>query len=160
MTPEAYLDSIRARKLRVFYRGELMSSVVDHPVAKAAAQCVAEVYRAALDPTSAELMTKQSPLIDEPVNVSNILWRSRQDLVNRVKWERAVGRSTGRGALRSPGLDAINALAVVTRRCDNARGTDYEKRLLSFVARAQREDLAISGAMTDMRGDRSKRPSQ
>jgi hypothetical protein len=33
-TPEAYLDEIRARSLRVFYLGERMDSVVDHPVAR------------------------------------------------------------------------------------------------------------------------------
>ena len=159
ITPEAYLDSIRQRRLRVFYRGEPMESVVDHPVAKPAAACVAEVYRAALDPALAPVMTRTSPLTGEPVNASNILWRSRQDLLNRVEWERAIGRSTGRGALRSPGLDAINALAIVTRQCDADRGTAYHERLLAFVERMQREDLAVSGAMTDVRGDRSRRPA-
>jgi 4-hydroxybutyryl-CoA dehydratase/vinylacetyl-CoA-Delta-isomerase len=88
------------------------------------------------------------------------LWRSREDLIARVKWERLIGRRTGRGALRSPGLDAINALAVVTHRCDAERGTHYHPRLLAFVERMQREDLAVSGAMTDVRGDRAKRPAQ
>ncbi len=158
-TAETYLEQIRGRKLRVFYRGEPMDSVVDHPVAWPAANCVAEVYRAALDPDSAPLMVRQSPLIDEPVNASNILWRSREDLIRRVKWERLIGRKTGRGALRSPGLDAINSLAIITRECDSARGTSYHSRLLSFVRRMQKDDLAVSGAMTDVRGDRSRRPS-
>lgn len=160
MSAEAYLESIRERKLTVFYRGERMHSVVDHPVAQAAARCVAEVYRAAEEPETAKMMTRTSELTGEPVNVSNILWRSRDDLIDRVKWERLLGRRTGRGALRSPGLDAINALAVVTHQCDAERGTEYHARLLAFVSRMQREDLAVSGAMTDVRGDRSRRPSQ
>lgn len=160
MSADAYLESIRARDLTVFYRGEPMESVVDHPVARAAAHCVAEVYRAAESSDTRELMTKESELIGEPVNVSNILWRTREDLIARVKWERAIGRRTGRGALRSPGLDAINALAVVTHRCDAERGTGYHDRLLRFVERIQREDLAVSGAMTDVRGDRSRRPRE
>lgn len=158
-TPDEYLESIRARTLRIFYRGQLLDNAVDHPVLEPAARCVADVYAAALDPDLSELMTKHSPLVDEPVNVSNILWRSRDDLVARVKWERAVGRRTGRGALRSPGLDAINSLAIVTQHCDAERGTSYHERLLAFIERIQREDLAVSGAMTDVRGDRSKRPS-
>jgi len=159
-TADEYLDSIRQRKLNVFYRGEPMDSVVDHPIAKPAADCVAEVYRSALDPSLAPTLTKTSPLIDEVVNASNILWRSKQDLLDRVEWERAIGRSTGRGALRSPGLDAINALAIVTKQCDLDKGTKYHDRLLSFIERIQRQDLAVSGAMTDVRGDRSKRPGQ
>jgi 4-hydroxybutyryl-CoA dehydratase/vinylacetyl-CoA-Delta-isomerase len=143
-TAEEYLDSLRGRALRVFYRGEPMD-VLEHPVARPAAACVAEVYRAAQDPALAPLIVARSAR-GEPINASNLLWRSREDLVARVKWERAIGRSTGRGALRSPGLDAINALAVVTHRCDRERGTHYHARLLAFVDRAQREDLAVSGA--------------
>jgi 4-hydroxybutyryl-CoA dehydratase/vinylacetyl-CoA-Delta-isomerase len=159
-SPERYLDEIRARKLRIFYRGEPMANPVDHPVAEPAARCVADVYAAALDPDTAPMMTRDSPLIGEPVNVSNMLWRSRQDLLDRVDWERMIGRRTGRGALRSPGLDAINALAAITHDCDRARGTDYHRRLLAFVERIQRDDLAVSGAMTDVRGDRSRRPGE
>ena len=114
ISAEAYLDSIRARKLRVFYRGQQIDNIVDHPIARAAARCVAEVYRAAQDPDTAALMTKHSELVDEPVNVSNILWRTPEDLITRIKWERHIGRITGRGALRSPGLDAMNALAITT----------------------------------------------
>src|SRR5205085_1056340 len=121
------------------YRGERMASVVDHPVVWPAANCVAEVYRAALAPETAPLLAVSSPLTDGPVNASNILWRTRGDLIQRMHWERKLARMTGRGALRSPGLDAINALAVVTHRCDRERGTDYHQRLLAFVARAQRE---------------------
>jgi 4-hydroxybutyryl-CoA dehydratase/vinylacetyl-CoA-Delta-isomerase len=152
-----YLDSIRARRLRVYYRGQLMASHVDHPVAFPAADCVAEVYRAAVDPEVAPLLVSRGDG-GEPRNASNILWRSREDLIARVKWERLLARRTGRGALRSPGLDAINALAVVTWECDRAHGTGYHERLLAFVDRIGREDLAVSGAMTDVRGDRSRRP--
>ena len=161
-TAEQYLDSLRHRPIRAFYRGEPMD-VLDHPVAAPAAESLAEVYRAALDPELAPWLVRESSLpslAGEPVNASNILWRSRDDLIHRVKWERAIGRSTGRGALRSPGLDAINALAIITHRCYREEGTDYHQRLLAFVERVQREDLAVSGAMTDMRGDRSRRPSQ
>lgn len=159
-TPDAYLDEIRRRDLRIFYRGERFENPVDHPMATAAAHCVAEVYAAALDPACADLMTAHSERIGEPVNVSNILWRSREDLIARMKWERLIGRRTGRGALRSPGLDAINALAAVTFECDRDTGSAYHGRLLDFVDRIQREDLAVSGAMTDVRGDRGKRIGQ
>ena len=143
-TPERYLDEIRARDLRIFYRGQRFANPVDHPVAAPAARCVAETYAAALEPDSG--MAVESPLVREPVNVSNLLWTRRDDLIARVRWERWFGRRTGRGALRSPGLDAINALAVVTHACDRARGTDYHRRLLAFVERIQRQDLAVSGS--------------
>lgn len=92
--------------------------------------------------------------------MSNIVWQSREDLLRRIEWERLVARRTARGALRSPGLDAINALAIVTRRVDRERGTQYHQRFESFLRDVHERDWAVSGAMTDPRGDRSKRPSE
>src|ERR1044071_2326717 len=126
-TPERYLDEIRARELRIFYRGQRFANPVDHPVAAPAARCVAETYAAALEPDTG--MAAPSPLIGEPVNVSNLLWQSREDLIARVRGDRLIARRAGRGALRAPGLDAINALAVVTHACTRARGTRYHERL-------------------------------
>jgi 4-hydroxybutyryl-CoA dehydratase/vinylacetyl-CoA-Delta-isomerase len=105
-------------------------------------------------------MTSPSPLTGEPVSSSCIVWQSRDDLLRRIEWERMVGRRTARGALRSPGLDAINTLAIVTQRADRARGTTYRERFDAFLREVQESDWAVSGAMTDPRGDRSKRPSE
>ncbi len=159
-TADEYLDSIRKRDIRVYFRGERLENAVDHPVLFPAANCVAETYRLALDPATRELMTTTSPLTGEPVNVSCILWRSREDLQRRIEWERLVGRLTGRGALRSPGLDGLNTLALVTRRVDRERGTGYRERLDRFQREVHENDWAVSGAMTDPRGDRTRSPSQ
>lgn len=160
MKADDYLDSIRRRGIRVYYRGEALENPVDHPVAGPAANCLAEVYRLALDPEHGPLLTAPSEHVDGRVNASTILWRSPQDLVDRVEWERLVARRTGRGALRSPGLDALNALAIVTRRLDREEGTAYRRRLDAFQRELHESDWAVSGAMTDPRGDRSKRPSE
>ena len=160
MTADAYLDSIRNRGITVWFRGEKLPNPVDHPIAFPAANCLAETYRMALAPDTRALMTSTSHLTGEPINVSNMLWRSREDLLSRIEWERAVGRRTARGALRSPGLDALNTLAIVTRRVDRERGTEYRKRFDAFLGEVHANDWALSGAMTDPRGDRSRSPSQ
>lgn len=160
LTADQYLDSIRERNIRVYFRGEPLKNAVDHPVTLPAARCLAEVYRLALEDETKELMTKPSHLTGEPVNVSGILWQSRDDLLNRIEWERLVGRLTARGALRSPGLDAFNTLAIVTRQCDRKHGTKYRENLDAFIRQTHENDWALSGAMTDPRGDRSKRPGE
>jgi 4-hydroxybutyryl-CoA dehydratase/vinylacetyl-CoA-Delta-isomerase len=43
---------------------------------------------------------------------------------------------------------------------DQALGTKYEERFNKWLAFAQANDLAVSGAITDAKGDRKKRPSQ
>ncbi len=160
LTADQYLDSIRTRGIRVFFRGEELPNPVDHPVAFPAANAMAETYRLAQDPESSATFTRPSPFDGAPVNVSNVVWRQRGDLLDRIEWERLVGRLTGRGALRSPGLDALNALTIVTRRVDRERGTEYGARLEAFLRQVHANDWALSGAMTDPRGDRTLRPSQ
>src|ERR1700734_643500 len=43
-------------------------------------------------------------------------------------------------------------------RTDDAHGTDYSQRFLNYMHRVQDEDLTLGVAMTDAKGDRSKRP--
>ena len=43
---------------------------------------------------------------------------------------------------------------------DKDLGTDYHQRLLAWLKKAQAEDITISGALTDPKGDRTKSPSQ
>ncbi len=159
-TADEYLESIRARGIVVHYRGERVADVIDHPVLAPAARALAETYRLALEPETRELMTAKSELTGDDVNVSSIVWQSPADLLRRIEWERLVGRLTARGALRSPGLDAINTLAIVTKRMDRERGTRYRERFDQFLREVHENDWAVSGAMTDPRGDRSKRPSE
>jgi 4-hydroxybutyryl-CoA dehydratase / vinylacetyl-CoA-Delta-isomerase len=160
MSAEQYLESIRRRDVRVWFRGERLDNAVDHPVAFPAANALAETYRLALEPATRELFTAKSETTGEPVNVSNVVWRRRDDLLRRIEWERLAARKTARGALRSPGLDALNTLSIVTARCDRERGTRYGERLRAFLRDVHEHDWALSGAMTDPRGDRSKRPSE
>jgi 4-hydroxybutyryl-CoA dehydratase/vinylacetyl-CoA-Delta-isomerase len=54
----------------------------------------------------------------------------------------------------------MNALAIVTRHADRAHGTSYRQRFDAFQREVHENDWAVSGAMTDPRGDRSKRPSE
>jgi 4-hydroxybutyryl-CoA dehydratase/vinylacetyl-CoA-Delta-isomerase len=159
LTADQYLESIRKWGIRVYLQGALLDNPVDHPLTLPPARTLAETYRLALDPGTRDLMTATSHLTGEPINVSSMIWRSQKDLLQRIEWERLVGRLTGRGALRSPGLDALNTLAIVTARVDREHGTSYHSRFNAFLRQVHEHDWALSGAMTDPRGDRSARPS-
>ncbi|MEM2709632.1 MAG: 4-hydroxyphenylacetate 3-hydroxylase C-terminal domain-containing protein, partial [Candidatus Methanomethylicia archaeon] len=52
------------------------------------------------------------------------------------------------------------ALSSVTYEIDQKYGTDYYKRFIRFLIKVQDEDLMCGGSMTDVKGDRSLRPSQ
>jgi len=56
--------------------------------------------------------------------------------------------------------DALNGLFQSTRLTDDHHGTDYSQRFLSYLHDVQDRDLTLGVAMTDAKGDRSKRPGQ
>ena len=76
------------------------------------------------------------------------------------KMQRRLGQLTGTCFQRCVGMDALNALHSVTFDLDQKNGTGYHDRFKDFLARIQRANLVIGGAMTDVKGDRGKSPSQ
>jgi len=54
----------------------------------------------------------------------------------------------------------VGALAEITHLADAEHGTEYAPRLAAFVERGADDDLTCAVAMTDPKGDRSRRPHQ
>jgi 4-hydroxybutyryl-CoA dehydratase/vinylacetyl-CoA-Delta-isomerase len=88
--------------------------------------------------------------------------KTREDLLRLrevVKfWARvAFGKPSG---AKFVAKDGLNALTVVSQRVDRKQGTNYAKRVESYRKFLQKNDSAFAMAMTDVKGDRSLRPSQ
>ncbi len=153
-----YLASLRGRDLRVFLFGELVDEPLDHPMIRPSINAVAETYDLAVrDP---ELGTALSPYTGERINRFLHIAGSAQDLVLQNKMQRRLGQLTGTCFQRCVGMDAINALHSVSFEIDAAHDTGYHQRFISFVTDMQRRGYVIGGAMTDVKGDRSKAPHQ
>jgi 4-hydroxybutyryl-CoA dehydratase/vinylacetyl-CoA-Delta-isomerase len=56
-------------------------------------------------------------------------------------------------------MDALNATAVVTYDVDKKHGTAYHSRFLEYLRYIQENDLVVWSGVTDVKGDRSLRPS-
>ena len=54
----------------------------------------------------------------------------------------------------------MTAIYDLTYEIDDRHGTEYHKRFVEYLKYIQENDLSISEAMTDVKGDRSKRPSE
>jgi aromatic ring hydroxylase len=156
VTGEDYVRSLRGRGLRVFLFGELIGEPVDHPVIRPSINAVAETYDLAL--REPELATVVSPLTGERVNRFLHIAGSAADLVMQNKMQRKLGQLTGTCFQRCVGMDAFNALHSVTFEIDEQHGTSYHERLKSFLTGVQRRNQVVGGAMTDVKGDRSKAP--
>jgi 4-hydroxybutyryl-CoA dehydratase/vinylacetyl-CoA-Delta-isomerase len=157
-TGAEYIESLRGRNLKVYLLGELVPEPVDHPMIRPSINAVAETYDlAARDP---ELATAYSPYVQERTNRFLHIVRGPEDLVMQNKMQRRLGQLTGTCFQRCVGMDALNALHSVTVEIDESHGTGYHRRLLDFISDIQRKNLVVGGAMTDVKGDRSKMPSQ
>jgi 4-hydroxybutyryl-CoA dehydratase/vinylacetyl-CoA-Delta-isomerase len=157
-TADEYIASLRNRTLKVYLFGELVPEPVDHPVIRPSINAVAETYRLAEE--DPQLAATQSSLSGERVNRFLHVTESANDVVMQNRMQRRLGQRTGTCFQRCVGMDAINALYSVTYDIDQTHGTAYHGRFREFVKHMQRENFVVGGAMTDVKGDRSKAPHE
>ncbi|SFI12343.1 4-hydroxyphenylacetate 3-hydroxylase N-terminal domain-containing protein [Bradyrhizobium sp. Gha] len=153
-----YIDSLRGRKLRVYLMGDAVVEPVDHPIIRPSINAVAETYDLAIE--NPEVASVMSPLTGERINRFLHIATSPTELVMQNKMQRRLGQLTGTCFQRCVGMDALNALHSVTYDLDQKYGTGYHSRFNAFLGRIQRENVVIGGAMTDVKGDRGKSPSE
>ncbi len=158
MTAAQYEASLRKLDLEVYLFGQRIADVVDHPIVRPSMNAVAMTYALAHDPAHADLMTATSHLDGATINRFTHIHHNVDDLVKKSKMGRLLGRTTGCCFQRCVGMDALNALSIVTFDMDRALGTDYNTRFLDYLATVQAKDLVCDGAMTDPKGDRSLPP--
>jgi 4-hydroxybutyryl-CoA dehydratase / vinylacetyl-CoA-Delta-isomerase len=153
-----YIESLRGRRLKVYLMGEAVEEPVDHPIIRPSINAVAKTYDLANE--DPELASAVSLLTGERVNRFLHVSGSTGDLVMQNKMQRRLGQLTGTCFQRCVGMDALNSLHSVTYDLDQKYGTGYHARFKQFLTRMQRANFVIGGAMTDVKGDRGKSPSQ
>ncbi|HEY6881267.1 MAG TPA: 4-hydroxyphenylacetate 3-hydroxylase N-terminal domain-containing protein [Polyangiales bacterium] len=159
-TPQQYVDSLRKLKIRAYVGGERVDNVVDHPSIAPHINTVAKTYELAHKPEHQDVMTVKSHLTGERIHRYTHIFQSADDLVKKIQMLRLLGQVTGTCFQRCVGLDAVNAMYAVSYEVDQANGTNYHERVKKYLEWVQKEDLMLAGAMTDPKGDRSKRPSE
>ena len=82
------------------------------------------------------------------------------DLLAKVRMLKFLSQDIGGCYMRCTGMDAINAVGIEAYNCDKKHGTEYWPRLLEFVKMIQQNDFVVFSGVTDVKGDRSLRPSQ
>ncbi|MBC7324963.1 MAG: aromatic ring hydroxylase, partial [Moorella sp. (in: Bacteria)] len=112
------------------------------------------------EPAYQEIMTAVSPYTGGRISRCLHIAQSIHDLERRAEMALLTSQMLGTCNYRCVGADVLNALAGVTWEMDRDLGTDYHQRFLAYLKHLQENDLACSGAVTDPKGDRSKRPAQ
>jgi len=158
MTADQYEESLRRLNLVVYQFGKRVENVVDDPIIRPSMQAVAKTYDMAQCPEHEDLMTATSHLTGNKINRFTHIHQSVEDLVKKSKMGRLLGRETGCCFQRCVGMDALNALSIVTFNMDQKLATEYNQRFLKYLAYVQEKDFTCDGAMTDPKGDRSLPP--
>ena len=152
-----YIESLRGRGLKVYLFGELVDEPVDHPMIRPSINAVAKTYDLANE--NPDLASAKSSICGKTVNRFLHVTESVNDVVMQNRMQRKLGQLTGTCFQRCVGMDATNALHSVTYEIDQKYGTPYHDRFKAFIARMQEANYVIGGAMTDVKGDRSKGPA-
>ena len=157
MTAEEYKASVQKMKVNAYLDGRKVEDLCANPVTRSVVEATAKIYELAADPGHEGTMTARSHLNDEKINRNLHVNRSPADLERRADMALLTSQTLGTCNYRCVGCDALNALASVTFEVDRAKGTEYNRRFNAFLQKAQEKDLAVSGAVTDAKGDRAKR---
>ncbi|MEW5945925.1 MAG: 4-hydroxyphenylacetate 3-hydroxylase N-terminal domain-containing protein, partial [bacterium] len=160
MTGREYMDSLKKMKPAVYLFGKKLEDPAEHPFVKPSRDAIALTYDLAHDPEYKDLMTAESRLTGGTVNRFTHIYGSPEDLIKKVKMARLMGQRTATCFQRCTTMDTANALHIATFEMDRRLGTEYHGRFLDFMREVQEKDLDVGVAMTDVKGDRSLRPSQ
>jgi|SRR6185312_2043881 len=160
MSGAAYRESLREYSPKVYCDGREVPSVVDEPALRPGVNALAFTYdyalRPELEPIALATQASRKRVVSRMLHVDE----SSGDLLNKLEAVRVLCQETG-CAQRYLAHDALNGIAQAVARIDDAKGTtEHRARFAAYLAHAQDRDLSIGVAMTDAKGDRSKKPHQ
>jgi len=155
-TASEFLAGLRDQRV-VYYRGERVPDVTEHPELGVAARHAAIDFQLAEDPKARDLAVCSEG--NEKYSAYYKIPRDAKDLQARSQ---LIELGTREGAtlvllVKEIGTDALLALRRVLGRSKETVGLD---RLTAFYRNCRDRDLALAVAQTDVKGDRSKRPSE
>lgn len=159
MSSVQYKDSLRQYRPTVYLDGRRVESVVDEPAFAPGINALGVTYDYALEEQYAPLMTATQHTSGELVNRMLHINTSNADLLNKLEAVRLLCQETG-CAQRYLAHDALNGIYQMTHRIDADEGTAYVPRFQAYLHDVQARDLSLGIAMSDAKGDRSKRPHE
>ena len=160
MDGKAFRESLKKYKPTVYVDGQLIESVVDAPSLQPGINAMAVTYDFAHDPAMAPLMLAKQTTSGKTVNRMLHIDESAGDLLNKLEAVRVLCQETG-CAQRYLAHDALGGILQAVSKIDDAKGsTEYTAKFSAYLQHVQDKDLTLGIAMTDAKGDRSKRPNQ
>jgi len=160
-TSKEYKQSLKKMRPNIYKFGELINDVTIHPATKRTVEGHSQIFDAAQNNEYKDILTTKSCLTGKPVVRYLSILKSADDMIANIKMKRLMFNLTGTcTGGRCAGFNALNAMWAATYDIDKEFGSDYHIRLKNWLKKAQENDITLSGALTDPKGDRSKSASQ
>ncbi|PWB74590.1 4-hydroxyphenylacetate 3-hydroxylase [candidate division GN15 bacterium] len=160
-TYEQYLESLRRMRPNMYKWDELITDVTTHPATKRTVEGHAWTFKAEHDEKLRPKVTTKSHLTGDPISRYLSIIMSPEDMYANSDMKRLMFHLTGTcTGGRCAGWCALNAMYTTTWEMDRDLKTDYHQRFLKWLRYAQDNDITISGALTDAKGDRAKSAGQ
>lgn len=157
-TSQEYFSDLKEMKPNLYVGGERVGR--DDPRIKPGINVMSVTFDLAQDPEWEGLVTTKSHLTGKRINRFNHTPLNPYDLMEKQKMIRLLAQRVGGCIQRCMGCDASSALSIATKEMDDKYGTDYNRRFIEYLKHRQEHDLTTACAQTDMKGDRTKRPSE
>lgn len=157
MNADEYRESLRSYNPRVFVDGQQVQCVADEPKLMPGINAVGITYEFAHRPEYGGLMLETQASSGKTVNRMLHINRHTEDLLSKLEAVRLVCRESG-CAQRYLTHDALNAIHQASWRMDQESNSEYYPRFMEYLHQVQDADLTLGVAMTDAKGDRTKRP--
>jgi aromatic ring hydroxylase len=159
-TPEQYRASLRDGR-EVFFRGRRVEDVTVHPVIGVGVEHASIDYEMAESPENRDLAV----VTDGPGAPYSRYYKLPTGPDDLLKRSALIEKATALGntlvvLIKEIGTDALFGLHLVAAQMDARLGTDYLARVKKFYEYCRDNDLALAVAQTDVKGDRSKGPSE
>ena len=157
-TVEEYKAGLRDNR-NVFILGQKVPDVTEDPYIKVGVETAAFDFMMGHDPVMSENTVMKDPETGEPVST----YFEVPDYPESVQKRHELIKNAcyfAEGALpfvKDVGSDIINGLTAVAKIMGKP---DYIKRIDDYRWHCARNDLSIAGLVTDVKGDRSKGPSE
>lgn len=158
-TVEEYKESLRDNR-KVYISGERVKDITTHPVLGLTVNTLGASYELAAqgDQKTKDLLIAKHPETGEPINRFFVTPQTAEDLQNRTRAIHTLMYQTGGLPFgKDIGTDCLNAAMVVARQMGNEQ---YVQNARNFLEHLRKHDLHTCGAITCVKGDRSKEPAK
>lgn len=160
-TPEQYVESLKDGR-EFWFAGERVKDVTMHQSLRTSVEIGAMDYILTQDPRYQDLLVEKDDKGGEPYHFVFKPSTSAKDLLRRREFIQLSARSCYgvAGAAKFTGIDGLNSITSISRRLDRETGSSYMPRVEAFRQELKKTDAAVAVAVTDVKGDRSLRPSK